>query len=122
MMTEFWVNIGSSNSVLPDGAKPLPKLMLTYHWRCSEAFNWLQFQQEVLMNLIDIISSEVIHLTLLLYLTGISGLTRKQLDTYATDVATDTQVLNKVPGHQYPLNRLNIHCIGPISYKNIVFI
>ena len=28
---EIWVNIGSGNGFLPDGTKPLPKPMLTYH-------------------------------------------------------------------------------------------
>ena len=27
----FWVNIGSGNGLLPDGTKPLPEPMLTYH-------------------------------------------------------------------------------------------
>ena len=31
MATENWVNIGSGNGLLPDGTKPLPKPMLTYH-------------------------------------------------------------------------------------------
>ena len=28
---KIWVNIGSGNGLLPDGIKPLPKQMLTYH-------------------------------------------------------------------------------------------
>ena len=28
---EIWVNIGSGNGLLPDGTKPLPEPMLTYH-------------------------------------------------------------------------------------------
>ena len=31
MATENWVNIGSGNGLLPDGTKPLPEPMLTYH-------------------------------------------------------------------------------------------
>ena len=31
MVTYIWVNIGSSNSLLPDGTKPLPEPMLTKH-------------------------------------------------------------------------------------------
>ena len=31
MATEVWVNIGSGNGLLPDGTKPLPEPMLTYH-------------------------------------------------------------------------------------------
>ena len=29
--SEIWVNIGSDNGLLPDGAKPLPESMLTTH-------------------------------------------------------------------------------------------
>ena len=28
---EIWVNIGSGNGLLPDGTKPLPEPMLSYH-------------------------------------------------------------------------------------------
>ena len=31
LATEIWVNIGSGNGLLPDGTKPLPETMLTYH-------------------------------------------------------------------------------------------
>ena len=31
MVTQIWVNIGSGNGLLPDGSKPLPEPMLTYH-------------------------------------------------------------------------------------------
>ena len=31
MATEIWVNIGSGNGLLPDGTKPLPEPMLTFH-------------------------------------------------------------------------------------------
>ena len=33
METQGWVSIGSSNGLLPDGTKPLPDPMLTYHQR-----------------------------------------------------------------------------------------
>ena len=36
------VKIGSGNGLLPDGTKPLPKPMLTYHKRHSVAFAWQQ--------------------------------------------------------------------------------
>ena len=39
--TEF--NIGYDNGLLPDGTKPLPARMLTYHCRYSLAFTWEQF-------------------------------------------------------------------------------
>ena len=31
MATYFYVNIGSGNGLLPDGTKPLPEPVLTYH-------------------------------------------------------------------------------------------
>ena len=31
MALEILVNIGSGNGLLPDGTKPLPETMLTYH-------------------------------------------------------------------------------------------
>ena len=31
MVTKNWVNIGSSNGLVPDCTKPLPEPMLTYH-------------------------------------------------------------------------------------------
>ena len=31
VMPQIWVNIGSGNGLLPDGTKPLPEPMLTYH-------------------------------------------------------------------------------------------
>ena len=40
-LTRF--NIGSGNGLLPDGTKPLPEPMLTYHQWGSVAFTWEQF-------------------------------------------------------------------------------
>ena len=31
VLRQIWVNIGSGNGLLPDGTKPLPEPMLTYH-------------------------------------------------------------------------------------------
>ena len=42
MVTQIWVNIGSGNGLLPDGTKPLPEPMLTYHQRSSLAFTFEQ--------------------------------------------------------------------------------
>ena len=40
MAAEIWVNTGSGNGLLPDGAKPLPERMLTnfskVQWHASE--------------------------------------------------------------------------------------
>ena len=38
MATEILDNIGSGNGLLPDGTKPLPEPMLTYHHKGSVAF------------------------------------------------------------------------------------
>ena len=39
----IWVNIGSGNGLLPDGTKPLPEPMLTYHQSGLVAFTQWQF-------------------------------------------------------------------------------
>ena len=39
----IWVNIGSGNGLLPDGTKPLPEPMLTYHQCGSLALTWVKF-------------------------------------------------------------------------------
>ena len=44
--TYVWVNIGSGNGLLPEGTKPLPKPMLTYHQLGSAAITWEQFHSE----------------------------------------------------------------------------
>ena len=46
MATEIWVNIGSGNGLLPDGTKPLPEPMLTYHHWSLVAFTWEQFHMK----------------------------------------------------------------------------
>ena len=43
MGTEIWVNIGSSNGLLPDDTKPLPEPMLTYHYYGPVTFIWGHF-------------------------------------------------------------------------------
>ena len=43
MATVILDNIGSDNGLLPDGTKPLPELMLTYHQRGSVAFSESNF-------------------------------------------------------------------------------
>ena len=40
MALEILVNTGSGNGLLPDGTKPLPEPMLTYHQQGSVAFIW----------------------------------------------------------------------------------
>ena len=48
MATQIWVNIASGNGLLPDGTKPLPEPMLTYHQEGPVAFTWVQFYQRYL--------------------------------------------------------------------------
>ena len=38
MATKISFNIGLGNGLLPDGTKPLPEPMLTYHQVCTVAF------------------------------------------------------------------------------------
>ena len=40
MATEIWVNVGSGNGLVPDGTKPLPERMLTYHKYRLMTFKW----------------------------------------------------------------------------------
>ena len=47
MATAIWVNTGSSNALMSDGKKPLPKLKVTYHQRC----HLTAISQETLINL-----------------------------------------------------------------------
>ena len=46
MATQMWVNIGSDDSLLPGGTKPLLEPMLTYHETYSIAFTWEQFHKK----------------------------------------------------------------------------
>ena len=43
-----WVNIGSDNGLLPDGTKPLPEPMSTYHKWGPVTISWGQFQERPL--------------------------------------------------------------------------
>ena len=43
---QIWVNICSGNGLLPDGNKPLPEPMLTYHQSGPETFTWGQFTRD----------------------------------------------------------------------------
>ena len=45
MAAEIWVNTGSGNGLLPDGTKPLPEPMLTYHQSGTVTFIGGQFQE-----------------------------------------------------------------------------
>ena len=42
----IWVNIGSGNDLLPDGTKPLPEPMLTYHQWSFVVFTLQQFYRQ----------------------------------------------------------------------------
>ena len=45
MATQIWVNFGSVNGFLPDGAKLVPEPILTNHQMCFVAFIWKQFHK-----------------------------------------------------------------------------
>ena len=61
MATMILENIGSGNGLLPDGTKPLPEPMLTYHQRGSVAFFWEQVSQELLKVSIQDMSLKIWH-------------------------------------------------------------
>ena len=42
-----WVNISTGNGLLPDGTKPFPKPVFTYHQRYFMAFIWDQFSKKL---------------------------------------------------------------------------
>ena len=48
MASWIWVNISSGNGLLPDGTKPLPDPMLTYHQWGLTTFLWGQFHNRCL--------------------------------------------------------------------------
>ena len=43
----IWVNIGSSNGLVPNGTKPLPEPKLTYHWWGSLALTEDKFHRKI---------------------------------------------------------------------------
>ena len=56
MATEIWVNIGSSNGLMPDGTKPLPEPMLTDHQSSDiyiRAISQEMSQQSITKNLFE---------------------------------------------------------------------
>ena len=73
-MTLILVNIGSGNGLLPDGTKPIPKPMLTYHQRGYGIHLWV-FSKEILkISLIKLILN-ITFLKLLPHLPGANKLT-----------------------------------------------
>ena len=47
MELEILVNTGSGNGLLPDGTKPLPEPMLTYHQLGPVAFIWGYYHKKI---------------------------------------------------------------------------
>ena len=46
MVSKNVVNIGSGNGLLPQGTRPLPEPMLTYHQWDPVSFTWVQFHRK----------------------------------------------------------------------------
>ena len=46
----YLVNTGSGNGLLPDGTKPLPEPMLTYHQQGPVAFFWWHYHKKIWRN------------------------------------------------------------------------
>ena len=70
--TLMWVNTGSGNGLLPDGIKPLPEPMLTYHQSSKMlcVIHLRAVSQEKLLNLIRSMSSDNTLLNLLPHIPG----------------------------------------------------
>ena len=49
MASEILVNIGSGNGLVPNGAKPIPEPVLTYHQWGPATFIWGQFHKKYLI-------------------------------------------------------------------------
>ena len=76
MVTSIWIKIGSGNGLLPEGSKPLPKPVLTYHQRCALAFTWEQFYKKSSQTEhVTVMCSEIILLKLLPHFPGTNELT-----------------------------------------------
>ena len=50
MVSKNVVNIGSGNGLLPQGTRPLPEPMLTYHQWDPVSFTWVQFHRKCSRN------------------------------------------------------------------------
>ena len=50
MVAKIWVNIGSGNDLLPEGTKPLPEPILTYHKYGPVAINQELFYNKHLIH------------------------------------------------------------------------
>ena len=80
-MTLVFVNTGSGNGLLPDGTKPLPEPMLTYHQGINKVFchsfqdnvqlhtgtntqgQWVKVTQPLLTHILTFLSNQVIPVT-----------------------------------------------------------
>ena len=49
MASEILVNIGSGNGLVPNGTKPIPEPVLTYHQWGPATFIWGQFNKKYLI-------------------------------------------------------------------------
>ena len=83
MATEIWVNIGSANGLLPDGTKPLPEPMFTYHQLGPVAFIGVQFYQMPQPSVIEI-SLKITYLNFFSNLPGVNKL-RVLVNTCTTE-------------------------------------
>ena len=60
---QIWVNIGSGNGLLPDGTKPLPEPMLTYHqWHPVTIMHLTSISHKILQPSITKVSLKIIYL------------------------------------------------------------
>ena len=74
MATVILDNIGSGNGLLPDGTKPSPEPMLTYHQQSSDKHLWA-ISREIPHPYIDNISMKIAYRKFQEKLSGVNELT-----------------------------------------------
>ena len=84
MATQIWINFGSGNGLLPDGTKPLPEPLLTYH-QVFCGIHMREFSPEM-FNLIHNMCLEITFSKLLPHLPEANELTGQRIEENMTPV------------------------------------
>ena len=93
MATEIWVNIGSGNGLLPDGTKPLPEPMLTYHHLRSSGIHLRAILQEIPQPSVTEMSLKITYLKFCSNLPGANELNWKRKPQSPITWSSDNAIL-----------------------------
>ena len=107
MATKLWVNIGSGNSLLPDGTKPLHEPMLTYHVTVMAASGCAWNLQRKLLWILSTISNQKRNYTGTMYTMNDSGTPKRRRNNtegYMTPVMDELLPPHWLPGPMPPPN------------------